>query len=74
MDVCAKIIEMISDIVGCEVDSLNKDTHFNEIEDWDSLATISLLASCEKTFNVAISMTQVSKIETIGDLVNAIQK
>ena len=74
METYTKIIEIISDIVGCETDSLSKETCFSEIEDWDSLATISLLASCEKTFKVTISMARASKIETIGDLVDALQK
>ncbi len=74
MDVFDKVREMISDIVGCDKNMLTTETLFAEIDEWDSLAAISLLSSCEKTFNVSISMNKIDKIKTIGDLINAIQK
>ena len=43
------------------------------IEDWDSLAHISLIASIEKNFLVKFSMKQVSELKTFGKLASALE-
>ena len=44
------------------------------IEDWDSLAHISLIVSIEKHFQVKFSMEQVAELKTFGKIASALEK
>ena len=43
------------------------------IEDWDSLAHISLIVSIEKHFRVKFSMNQVNELKSLGKIAEAVE-
>lgn len=52
---------------------LKKETAIKEIA-WDSLAIISCIALSDEQFNVMLSGDELSKIETIGDIITLISQ
>ena len=52
---------------------LNAESSPDTIEDWDSLAHMSLIVSIEKHFQVKFRMDQVSELKTFGKIAAALE-
>lgn len=50
------------------------DTRFAQDLEWDSLTVLDFVASIEDEFDVIISMNMQAEIETVGQLVDALEK
>jgi len=47
---------------------LRRETTAADIEDWDSLEHIRLMAAVEEAFSVRLSMKEVSSMQNVGEL------
>ena len=56
---------------GIEV---GEDSRFAQDLEWDSLTVLDFVAEVEDEFDVLISMNMQAEIETVGQLVDALQK
>jgi acyl carrier protein len=56
---------------GVEV---SESTRFAQDLEWDSLTVLDFVANVEDEFDVLISMNQQAEIETVGQLVDALEK
>jgi acyl carrier protein len=56
---------------GLDVD---ESTRFAQDLEWDSLTVLDFVATIEDEFDVIISMNMQAEIETVGQLVDALQK
>lgn len=50
------------------------ETNANDIEDWDSLAQIRLVAAIEKRFAVRFTFDELQELKNVGDMVACISK
>ena len=50
------------------------DTRFAQDLEWDSLTVLDFVATIEDEFDVLISMNMQAEIETVGQLVDAVEK
>ena len=64
-----------------QVDAFNKkgvpvtpETRFQQDLEWDSLTVLDFVASIEDEFDIMITMNMQAEIETVGQLVDALQK
>ena len=71
--ILAKILELIAPFnkKGIEV---AEDTRFAQDLEWDSLTVLDFVATVEDEFDVLISMNMQAEIETVGQLVDALEK
>jgi acyl carrier protein len=53
--------------------ALREDTRFATDLEWDSLTVMDFVAAVEDEFDILITMNMQAEIETIGQLVNAVQ-
>lgn len=53
---------------------LKENTIVDDIEDWDSLEHISLIASVEKEFEIKFSMKEVNTMKNVGQMVDIIME
>lgn len=53
---------------------LKDTTSAYDIEDWDSLAQITLIGTIEKKFNMKFNMKDVMKLQNVGEMVDLIEK
>ena len=69
----AKVLELIEPFnkKGTEV---RESTRFAQDLEWDSLTVLDFVANIEDEFDVIISMNMQAEIETVGQLVDALQK
>jgi len=54
--------------------ALSDATSFQNDLEWDSLTVMDFVASIEDEFEIIITMNQQAEIETIGQLVDAVEK
>jgi acyl carrier protein len=47
---------------------LNNNTVFRDLEDWDSLTAMAVIAMVQDRYNIKIDVANFNKLTTIGDL------
>jgi acyl carrier protein len=69
----AKVLETIAPFnkKGVEV---TESTRFAQDLEWDSLTVLDFVANIEDEFDVIISMNMQAEIESVGQLVDALEK
>ncbi len=60
-------IEKLKDVIQTEKD-INFNTELESIEEWDSIAQISLLAFLDSEFNKHLTVNDFEKIKTVNDI------
>ena len=65
-------IAILQDIMDVEVGVLTEDTILADVEEWDSLATLSLLAEMRKRFGIQLTTAEIKKFETVSDILQII--
>lgn len=66
-EIYEKLSEIFSDVFDDEI-TVNADTTSNDIEDWDSLSHITLIAAVEEAFGMHFSMKEVVGMNNVGEL------
>lgn len=64
--------EVFRDVFDDESIEVDDDTTSDDIEDWDSLEHINLLAAVEQEFGVKFNMGQVNTMKNVGEMVDII--
>ena len=54
--------------------AVSETTRFAQDLEWDSLTVMDFVASVEDEFDVLISMNRAAEIETVGQLVDAVEQ
>lgn len=67
-----KLNEVFRDVFDDESICVNDSTTSNDIEDWDSLEHINLLAAVEQEFGVKFNMGQVLSMKNVGEMADII--
>jgi acyl carrier protein len=67
-----KLNEVFRDVFDDESICVNDSTTSNDIEDWDSLEHINLLAAVEQEFGVRFNMGQVVSMKNVGEMADII--
>lgn len=63
---------VFQDVFDDESIEVNEDTTSDDIEDWDSLEHINLIAAVEQEFGVKFNMGQVVSMKNVGEMVDII--
>ncbi len=66
-------LECIAESVEMDVSEINPDTVLAEMENWDSVAVLSIISVINEKFNKFPSAAEILKYTTVGDLMNAMQ-
>lgn len=61
-----RLIEIFSEGLGVSSDVLDDDSSPDTVEQWDSLAAMTLVTLIEDTFSVSLSTRDIMKMRTIG--------
>lgn len=71
-EVFAKLNDVFCDVFDDEDIVIGETTTAEDIEDWDSLEHITLVAAVEAEFGVKFSMGQVVTLKNVGEMVDLI--
>jgi len=72
-DIFAQIAEQIEPFNKKKVGLSDATTFAGDLE-WDSLTVMDFVAAIEDEFDILITMNMQAEIETVGQLVDAVQK
>ena len=69
-----KFIENFAEIFDdVDASSLSEDTRFREMEDWDSIAGLSVIGMVDEEYDITLNADDMRSCQTIGDLYAKIQ-
>ena len=71
-EVFEQLNEVFRDIFDDESITVDENTTADDIEGWDSLEHINLIAAVETEFGVRFSMGQVVSMKNVGEMVDII--
>ena len=63
-----RLNEVFREVFDDDSITVNAETTAADIEDWDSLTHIQLIAAVEDEFGVKFSMKQVSSMKNVGEM------
>ena len=73
-EIYERLNDVFRDVFGDDDITVNDETTANDVEGWDSLRHITLLAAIEDEFDIEFSMGQTVKMKNVGDMVDFIEE
>lgn len=71
-EIFEKLNEVFRDVFDDESIVVTEETTADDIEDWDSLEHINLIASVEQAFDIRFTMGQVVGMKNVGEMAEII--
>ena len=71
-EIISRLNGVFRDVFVDDSISVSQDTTSADIEDWDSLAHISLMDAVENEFGIRFKMREVSSMKNVGDMIRLI--
>ena len=68
-----KIIELIARVLNVPVGDVTLETEIGELDEWDSLRNVQIIAQLEKEFEVKITPDMIMDLEDISDIISLIK-
>lgn len=63
-------MEILADVLDIDVEELSVDTLLADLDEWDSLAALSLIVVADEKFGKKLSGTQVKSFERVQDILD----
>ncbi len=73
-EIFSSLNEVFRDVFDDESITVGETTTADDIEDWDSLEHINLVAAIEQEFGMKFTMGQVVSMKNVGEMVDIILK
>jgi len=67
-----KLSNLLQTYLNTQLDSLPDSTVLNTLEDWDSMAHMTLIMKLEEEYEFMITGDEIVSMQTIGDIKNVI--
>lgn len=61
-----EFIEKFAEAIDIEATELTADTEFRTLDEWDSVAYISVIAMMDEEYDIQIEMAQFKQLKTLG--------
>ncbi|MBR3288611.1 MAG: acyl carrier protein [Lachnospiraceae bacterium] len=71
-EILKKVNDVFKDVFDDKNLVISDETTANDIDDWDSLTHITLIAAIEEELGVKFEMADIVKFKNVGDMVDAI--
>ena len=72
-DIVVRVTAIFRDVLDDETIVLRRETTADDIEDWDSLAHISLIVAIEKEFRIKFDLIELKPLQNVGEMFDLIQ-
>ncbi len=73
-DIKTKLTEIFRDVFDDEDIEISDTTTADDIEEWDSLEHITLIAAVEKAFKMRFTMKEVSSMKNVGEMMTILEE
>ena len=68
----SRLNKVFRDVFDDDSITVNPKTTANDIEDWDSLEHITLIAAVEKEFKMKFKMGEIASMKNVGEMANIV--
>ena len=68
-----EFIEKFAEAIDIEASELTADTEFRNLDEWDSVAYISVIAMMDEEYDIQIEMPQFKQLKTLGTIAEYIE-
>lgn len=72
-DIYGRLTEIFEDVFDDDSITATPTLSAKDVDGWDSLTHIRLMLTVERAFSVKFSTSEISKLESVGDLVALIK-
>lgn len=69
-----ELLEMLEEIMDLDEGVLETTTVLENLEEWDSLSILSLMAEAKKTYNKKLSVDEIKDFVTVQDIIDFLQQ
>ncbi|WP_251212539.1 acyl carrier protein [Adlercreutzia murintestinalis] len=73
-EIYGKLNKIFRDVFDDDEIVLTAETTADDIEDWDSLAQITLITVIEDEFGIRFAASEISSLQNVGEMVEVIAK
>ncbi len=73
-EILKRVEEIFREELEIEDLELNDETTAEDVDGWDSLSHIQLVAAMEESFGIEFSSREILSWDNVGDLIDSIQK
>lgn len=73
-EILKKLNEVFRDVFDDDTLVITEQTGPDDVDDWDSLAQISLIAAVESEFGVRLDTKTALHLKTVGEIIDAVSK
>ena len=73
-EILAGLQEIFADVFGDETLTISEETDADDIDAWDSLTNISILAAVQDEFSVTFEIDEIIAMKNVGEMVEAIME
>ena len=69
-----EFIENFAEAIDVESSNLTVETEFRTLDEWDSVAYLSVIAMMDEEYDIQIEMSQFKQLKTLGAVAEYIEK
>lgn len=66
-------LALLEEILDMDEGTLAPETTLDDLEEWDSIAALSLIVMLDEQFEKTISGNEIKALDTVGDILNYMQ-
>lgn len=59
--------------IGTDVSIISPEVALDNLEEWDSMGTIAIIAMLDKKYGIQLNAEQISSLKTVKDILNYMQ-
>jgi acyl carrier protein len=74
MEIGAKVIESISNIIEVKPEEISDETAIGDFPKWDSLSHLIIISTLEEVFQIQFDPEMIMDLEDVGDIIYAIEE
>ena len=61
-------LAMLEEVMDLDEGELKEDAELSDIEEWDSLSVLTLIAEMKKKFGISLTTAQIKEFKTVADI------
>lgn len=69
-----EILAWIADIFESPLEKIRPETKRDEIEAWDSLGILTLIARMDEDFHILLTDEEIQRLNSVGDIIDVLRK
>jgi len=70
----SEILTWVADIFETPADGIRPETKRDEIDAWDSLGILTLIARMDEDFQVLLTEDEIQELRSVGDIIEVLRR